>query len=261
MNERTRERVERVDRWGRRLLDETTRHEMLEPFIADHLAEVDASGDLPKSFERESVHLLIGAVGEDRRRRLRGASWPYLMMATVLAALAALLAGAAPMQKLSVAIGAALGVVLGSAGHGVLRVLGRATPAAFVAACVFLFTFGIEYQGRQAWLHLGPFIVMPGTLLLPMILLVPAGWGSRIVITFSALAVFLLGDWVAGAAMLLVWVPSPARGLALLTGLLFVPLAFGEPLPLVTTSGSATVALLLSSVLLRHRPVYGTTPA
>jgi hypothetical protein len=261
VNERTRNRVERVDRWARWLLSETARREILGPFIADHLAEVGVSGDLPRSFEREALQVVFGAFVEDRRRMLRGASWHHLIAATALAGVAALLAGCAPIQKIAVVIGAALGVALGSAGGEVLRFLGRAAPAAFVTTIAALVSFGLESEGRQAWLALGPVTVQPATLLLPLILLVPMRRAPRVVMTLSALALFLLGDRVAGAAMLLVWLPTPARGLALISAVLFAPLAFGDPLPLVTTSGSATVALLVSSVLLRHRAAPGATPA
>lgn len=249
------DRTKTWTRWANLLLSEAAVRDVVEPFIADYLAERDVNPRVERGIGRDAARLIAAAWWRERWTNVATAGWAWMLGAALFAAAAATWTPTHRIgQLLNVLVSSVMALVVLTASPGLLRRLGRLAPLGLLAVVAGLAAFGLEAEGRRAWLALGPLRVQPGLLALPLVVLMlsPQGWRASFVVGAFAVAMLAFGDLeaVAASALALVFARTAPRApwalpAAAAAGVVLGPAVLGEAPALFVYSGSATLAFLV----------------
>lgn len=259
------ERTKSWKRWANLLLSEAAVGDIVDPFIADYLAEREANPTVDRGIGRDAARLILSAWCRERWANVATSGWAWTLGAALFAAAAATWAPTHRVaQLLNVLVSAATALVVLTASPRLLHALGRLAPLGLVAVVAGLALFGLEVEGRRAWMAAGPLHLQPGLLALPLVVLAlsPSGWRGPVMVGAFAAAMLAFGDLatviactvaivVAGALRRVPWAVPAAAATSVVLG----PALFGEAPALFIYSGSATLAFLVIIALgARERP-------
>ena len=249
------ERTNKWKRWANLLLSETATRDIVEPFIADYLAERKDNPNVDRSIGRDAARLILSAWWRERWASVTASGWAWMLGAALFASAAVTWAPTnRAAQLLNVLVSAVAALVVLTASPRFLRALARIAPLGLFAVLASLALFGLEAEGSRAWVAAGPLRLQPGLLALPLVVLALSngGWRGSLLVGVFASAMLGFGEVatviacavavvVAGVSRRLPWaLPAAAAG-----SIVLAPILLGDAPALFVYGGSATLAFLV----------------
>lgn len=249
------ERANKWKRWANLLLSEAAIRDVVEPFIADYLAERQDDPNVERGIGRDAARLILHAWWRERWTNITTSSWAWMLGAALFAGVAVTWAPTNRVaQLLNVVVSAATALVVLTASPRFLRGLGRIAPLGLFAVVASLALFGLEAEGNRAWVAAGPLRLQPGLLALPLVVLALSkrGWRGALLVGVFASAMLAFGDLatvIACAVAVVVAVALRrvpwALPVAAAASVVLAPVLLGDAPALFIYGGSATLAFLV----------------